>query len=132
VWWGGGLGDGTKERLEDTLQIALRWHQQYCDNHLLDGKLKMMAMKNADAIRVFWDVLVAYIDNKYAMLNSYKLQSKHIMLLLSNQIIQICDNVFEARGNVASVDLNNKGAATACYAWVTLQALNCMAGYCRD
>jgi hypothetical protein len=51
---------------------------------------------------------------------------------LLNQIIQICDNMFEARGNTSSVDLENKGAAAARYAWVTLQALHCMAGYHWD
>jgi hypothetical protein len=66
------------------------------------------------------------------MLNSFTLLLKHIMLLLSNQIVQICDDVFELQGNAASVDLNNKGATVACFAWVTLQALHCMAGYRLD
>ncbi len=36
------------------------------------------------------------------------------------------------RGNAGSVDLKNKGVTVDCFAWVTLQALNCMAGYCWD
>ncbi len=132
VWQGGGLGDGSKEHLEDTLQIALRHHEQYCKDHLPDEEVRTMALKTAEATCVFWSALVAYINNEYAMLNSFKLQSKHIMLLLLNQIVQICDEVFEARGNATSVDLKNKGAAAARYAWVTLQSLHCMTEYSQD
>jgi hypothetical protein len=132
AWRGNNIGNSTKERLEDTLQIAIKRHQQYCNNHLTNGELKTMALKTVDTTRIFWAALVAYINDEYAMLCLFNLLTKHIMLLLSNQVVQICNNVFEVRGNAGSVDLKNKGVTGARFAWVTLQALNCMAGYCWD
>jgi hypothetical protein len=85
----------------------IKKHMQYCNNHLPNSELKTIASKTTDTMRNFWAALVAYIDNKYTMLCSFNLPAKHIMLLLSNQVVQICNNVFEVRGNAGSVNLEN-------------------------
>jgi hypothetical protein len=76
--------------------------------------------------------LVAYLDNKYSLLESFKLVAKHVLLLLSNQIIQICDNIFEYRSSAANVDLSNTGATATRFAWVSLKAIGCMTGYLKE
>ncbi len=45
----------------------------------------------------FWHALVAYLDDEYSMLTSCNLLPKHILLLLSNQVVQICDDLFDYR-----------------------------------
>jgi hypothetical protein len=94
--------------------------------------LKSMALKTADIATSFWMSLVAYLDDKYSLLESFKLVVKHVLLLLSNQIVQICDNIFEYRSNASNVDLGNMGATAAQFAWVSLQAIGCMNGYLRE
>jgi hypothetical protein len=56
-----------------------------------------------------------------------------ILLLLSNQVVQICDNVFKLRSTSLNVDLVNieEGAAVQ-FAWVTLQAHRMMQGHLQD
>jgi hypothetical protein len=94
AWHGGGQGDGMKERLGDSLQMA---------DHIQNPNIQAMAIKTANATRVFWSMMVAYINDECALLLSFKLKPAHIMLLLSNQIVQICDDILEAWGNAASV-----------------------------
>jgi hypothetical protein len=132
AWQGIGAGDGNKERLTDMLQNAVQNHQQYCKVFLPDGNLKTMALKTADISRSFWMSPVAYLDNKYSLLESFKLIAKPMLLLLSNQIVQICDNIFEYRSNASNVDMGNMGAAAARFAWVSLQAIGCMNGYLKE
>ncbi len=91
-----------------------------------------MALKTADISTSFWMSLVAYLDDEYSLLESFKLVAKHVLLLLSNQIVQICDNIFEYRSNASNVDLGNMGAAAVRFARVSLQAIGCMNGYLRE
>ena len=126
------MGDGYKEHLTDMLQIAVQNHQQYCEDFLPDGDLKSMALKTADVSRLFWMSLVAYLNDKYSLLESFKLVAKHVLLLLSNQIVQICDDIFKYRSNASNVDLSNTGAVAARFAWVSLQAIGCMTGYLKE
>ena len=53
-------------------------------------------------------------------------------MLLSNQVIQICDNLFELRSTASEVDSSNKLAAAAQYACVTLQSLSVMESYLKN
>jgi hypothetical protein len=131
AWRGNGAGNGYKERLTDMLQIAVWNHQQYCEDYLLDGNLKSVALKTADISKSFWMSLVAYLDDEYSLLESFKLVMKHVLLLLSNQIVQICDDIFEYWSNASNVDLGNMGAPVARFAWVSLQAIGCMNGYLK-
>ncbi len=91
-----------------------------------------MALKTADISKSFWMSLVAYLDNEYSLLESFKLVVKHVLLLLSNQIVQICDDIFEYKSNASNVDLGNMGAVAARFAWVSLQAISCMNGYLKE
>ena len=54
AWKGNGLGGtGVKVCLEATMAIAIRRHRQYCDEAFPDGELKELALKSAEATRVF-------------------------------------------------------------------------------
>jgi hypothetical protein len=94
AWRGDGAGYGNKQHLMDTLAIVVCRHRQYCEDYLPEGEMRAMALRTADAANTFWERLVAYIDNKYSLLASFKLLPKHILLLLSNQVVKICDDIF--------------------------------------
>ncbi len=66
------------------------------------------------------------------MLSSFNLPPKQTLLLLSNQVVHICDDLFEFRNQAKGVDVSNRVATATRYAWVTLQALGCMDGYMRE
>ena len=91
-----------------------------------------MALRTAEAASTFWERLVAYVDDEYSSLMSFHLLAKHVLLLLSNQVVQICDDIFEFCGNAANVDITERAAAAARFAWVTLQAQNFMSAYHKD
>ncbi len=131
AWRGNGTGNEYRERLTDMLQITVQNHQQYCEDYLPDGDLKSMALKTADISKSFWMSLVAYLDDEYSLLESFKLVAKHVLLLLSNQIVRICDDIFEYRSNASNVDQGNMGAVAARFAWVSFQAIGCMNGYLK-
>jgi hypothetical protein len=61
--------------------------------------MKAMALRTADTANTFWERLVVYINDEYSLLVSFKLLTKHILLLLSNQVVQICDDIFEFQSN---------------------------------
>ncbi len=65
-------------------------------------------------------------------MSSFKLNSKHILLLLSNQIVQMCNDIYKFCSNGERVDVTDHAMAAACFAWVTLQAHTCMRGYLKD
>jgi hypothetical protein len=132
AWQGDGSGDGNKQRLTDTLAIAIRPHQVYCKDNYMDPEMKAMALRTTDTANTFWERLVAYIDDEYSLLASFKLLPKHILLLLSNQVVQICDDIFEFWRNASNVDISERGPAAAQFAWVSLQAQNCMVGYLKE
>jgi hypothetical protein len=134
TWMGNGLGgDGVRNRLDATLATAIWCHQQYCEDNFPDGDLKSLALRTADATRVFWSKLGTYIDNEHLALTLFDLISKHILLLLSNQVVQICKDLFKLCCMASNIDvMNNKGVAAARYAWVTLQAHRVMEGYLTD
>jgi hypothetical protein len=110
----------------------MRRHQVYCDNNYTDPEMKAMALRTSDAANTFWEHLVAYIDDEYSLLASFKLLPKHILLLLSNQVVQICNNIFEFRSNASNVDISECGPAVARFAWVSLQVQHCMVGYLKE
>jgi hypothetical protein len=63
------------------------------------------------------------------MLATFNLDKKQILLLLSNQIVQILEDIYEVRCTAAHTDLANRPAAGIRFAWVTLQAHSVMAAY---
>ncbi len=65
------------------------------------------------------------------MLLSFNMLEKNICLLMSNQVVQICDNMAELHSNACNVAADSM-EVDARYAWVTLQQLfNCMEGYLK-
>ncbi len=91
-----------------------------------------MAIKTAKFTLLFWNALVAYINDEYTLLVFFKLLPKHVLLLLLNQIVQICDNIFEFRNKAANVNLLSPLPAATRFVWVTLQVLGTMEGYLWD
>ncbi len=63
---------------------------------------------------------------------SFKLLPKHILLLLSNQVVQICHDIFEFWSNATNVDISKRGPAAARFAWFSLQVQHFMAGYLKE
>jgi hypothetical protein len=133
VWHeNGGGGDGVKVRLSDMMQNAVRCHCHYCEDFVPEGKMQAMALKTANASSRFWMNLAYYIEDEYSFLLSFNLDSKHILLLLSNQIVQMCDDIHKFRRSAANVDVMDRAMAAARFAWVMLQAHTCMNGYLED
>ena len=98
------MGDGQKEKLTADLQWAVQSHRTYCEAYLPEGPLREAAIKTAKVTMLFWTSLVAYIEDKYTLLMAFKLLPKHVLLLLSNQVVQICDDMFEFRNCTTNVD----------------------------
>jgi hypothetical protein len=73
------------------------------------------------------------ISKEYFLVALFKLPPTHILFLLSNQVVQICNDIFEYWSNAPNVEVSKQGTAAAYCAWVTLQAQqNCMSGYLRE
>lgn len=131
-WRGNGMGDGFKERLLNQLQHAVQSHAAYCEDYLPDGPLRQAALRTAQVTQHFFQTLAAYLDDELSMLSSFNLPAKQTLLLLSNQVVHICDDLFEFRNQAKGVDVSNKAICATRYAWVTLQALGCMENYLRE
>jgi hypothetical protein len=129
AWRGTIMGNGQKERMTSDLQMAVSFHRQYCLDFVPEGILQETAIKTVEYTMQFWNALAAYIEDEYTLLLSFKLLPKHVLLLLSNQVVQICNDMFEFRNCANNVDLQNPLAMMTRYAWVTLQALGTMEGY---
>jgi hypothetical protein len=132
IWHGNGMGDGFKERLSSQLNNAIESHMRYCEDYVPDGPVRAAALKSAQATFVFFHTMVAYLDDELAMLTSFNLPPKQTLLLLSNQVVQICEDLFEFRNHPTSVDILNRVATAIRYGWVTLQSQGCMSAYLRD
>jgi hypothetical protein len=91
-----------------------------------------MALKTAEALMRFWHSFVTYLDDEYSMLTSFNLLPKHILLLLSNQVVQICDELFEYCNKAMTTDILNQLARTSRFGWVMLQAHGCMESYLKE
>jgi len=132
LWRGNGMGDGYKATLTKALEGAVERHRTYCNDQLPAGVVLEMALKTAERTLRFWHSFVAYLDEEYSMLTSFNLLPKHILLLLSNQVIQICDDISEFRCKAVTTDISNPLATSARFCWVTLQAHGCMEAYLKD
>ena len=55
--------------------------------------------------------LAACIDNEFLMLESYKLAAKQILLLLSNQLVQIFEDIAEKRTPAGNTEISNRPRA---------------------
>jgi hypothetical protein len=89
AWHGTIMGDGQKECLTSDLQMAVSRHQHYCVDFVPEGILRETAIKTAEFTLQFWNALAAYIEDEYTLLLSFKLLPKHVLLLLSNQVVPL-------------------------------------------
>lgn len=131
LWRGGGVGDGIKERLLDSLRIAVDHQRVYCEDTIPPGTVRDHAIRSAEFTRDFFHAFVVHIEDEITMLTSYGLGENQVMLLMSNQLMQVCDDLFEYRHAAINVDPTNRSDTAARYAWVTLQALGKMAEYLK-
>jgi hypothetical protein len=128
AWRGNGMGDGSKEKLLDQLQYAVKSHASYCEDYLPDGLVRQVALRTAQATQHFFQTMASYLDEELTMLTSFDLPAKQTLLLLSQQVVHICDDLFEFRNQAKGVDVSNRASTATRYAWVSLQALGCMEG----
>ena len=132
LWWGNGMGDGYKSTLTKALEGAVERHHTYCNDQVPVGAVHDMALKTAEYMMWFWHSFVAYLDDKFSMLMSFNLLPKHILLLLSNQVVQICDDISDFHNKAVTTDISNPLAMASWFGWVTLQAHGCMESYLKD
>jgi hypothetical protein len=132
LWRGNGMGDGYKATLTKALDGAVERHRTYCNDQVPPGVVRDMALKTSEATMRFWHSFVAYLDEEYSMLTSFNLLPKHILLLLSNHVVQICDDISDLRNKAVTTDISNQLASTCRFGWVTLQAHGCMESYLKD
>jgi hypothetical protein len=127
----GHAGDGFKETLTRMVNHACANHLQYLTDAELPDELRSLALKTAELARQWWMDLATYVDNEYLMLESYRLAPKQILQLLSNQMVQIFEDIADRRVPAGNTDISNRPKAAVRYAWATLQAHAVMAAY-RD
>ncbi len=113
LWRGNGMGDGYKATLTKALDSAVERHRTYCNDQVHPGVVRDMALKTAEHTMRFWHSFVAYLDEEYSMLMSFKLLPKHILLLLSNHVEQICDNISDFRNKAVTTDISNQLASAS-------------------
>ena len=126
------MGDGYKATLTKALDGAVERHRTYCNDQVPPGVVRDMALKTAEQTMRFWHSFVAYLDEEYSMLTSFNLLPKHILLLLSHHVVQICDDISDLRNKAVTTDISNQLASASRFGWVTLQAHGCMEGYLKD
>ena len=119
-WKGNGhAGDGSKDIITQMVEQACANHRQYLDDAGLPDELRSLALKTAELARLWWIL----------MLESDQLAAKQILLLLSNQLVQIFEDLAEKRTPAGNTEISNRPKATVRYAWATLQAHSVMAAY---
>jgi hypothetical protein len=128
LWQRNGMGDGYKSTLTEALKGAVERHCTYCNDQVPVGVVRNVALKTAEDTIRFWHSFTAYLDDKYSMLTSFHLLPKHILLLLLNQMVQICDDILEFRSKAVTTDISNPLATASRFGWVTLQAHGCLEG----
>ena len=129
-WKGNGhAGDGYKDTITRMIEQACANHRQYLDDAGLPDELRNLALTTAKLSQSWWMDLASYLDNEFLMLESYKLGAKQILLLLSNQMVQIFEDLAEKRVPAGNTEIANRPKATVRYAWATLQAHSVMAAY---
>jgi hypothetical protein len=94
---------------------------------LQDG-FEKHALKSGQQSQDFWQQLSAYIEDQILLLMSLKLSEKNICLLMSHQVVQVCNDLYKYRHNASNTGPMNLESA-ARFSWVTLQALSCMDSY---
>ena len=120
------MGDGIHDQLLADMRSAATNHAQYCHDHLPEGKLRSLAIRTGTETLAFFISLVGYIEAEITTLGNLNIQDSHILLLLSNQVVRMCDDIHEIRTHGSRCSLDNLPLAAAKFASVTLRALACM------
>ena len=95
-------------------------------DHLPEGKLWSMVIRTGNDTNALFISMVGYIEVEITTLGNLNIQDNHILLLLSNQVVRMCDNIHEIRTHGSRSALDNLPLAAAHFASVTLWALTCM------
>lgn len=124
TWRGRGVGDGAREHLLASLRLSVQRQKRYCEDNLQAGIVRETAIQTGAyterALTAFFNML----DDQISMLHSLGLKEKQYMLLVTHEMLHMCDELFKFRQMAVNVDYGNKAATAARYAWVTLQALS--------
>ena len=120
------MGDGIRDQLLVDMRSAVANHAQYCRDHLPEGTLRSMAIQTGNETSAFFTSMVGYIEAEITTLGNLSIQDSHILLLLSNQVVRMCDDIHEIRTHGSRTSLDNLPLAAARFASVTLRALGCM------
>ena len=115
AWHGNGRGDGHRERLYKDSRMAVKSHTHYCRDFLPSGPTQDLAIRTGKATSNFFYGLAVYIKDELAMFEKHKLDKKEALILMSSQVVQICDR----RHDASLVDLENRAATGSRYAWVS-------------
>jgi hypothetical protein len=103
AWRGNGLGDGYKEKLTEGVTQAIHGHKKYCKDFVPKGWLRDHALRSGQYTQYFWQILSAYIEEEISMLLPFNMLEKNICLLMSNQVVQVCDDLAELHSNARNV-----------------------------
>ncbi len=125
------MGDGTRERILTDIRGAVANHRQYCLDTLPDSPLRDLAIQTGEDTGLFYQNLFNYVDQELHNLTTINIKTEHILLLLSNQLVRMCDDMHAVRSSGSSVRLDNLPAAATRLAWVSLQAVMCMESYSK-
>ncbi len=107
---------------------VVRAHKKYCEDHILEGWLQEHALKSGQFTERFWMTLASYIKDEVILLQTFSLPERSICLLMSHQLIQMCDDISVFQTNARNAGFDSPKARVR-YAWVGLQALQCIDGY---
>ena len=91
------MGDGVRDQLLSDIRSAVANHAQYCRDHLPEGKFRAMAIQTGNETLAFFIAMVGYIEAEITTLGNLNIQPSHILLLLSNQVVRMCDDIHEIR-----------------------------------
>ena len=125
------MGDGIRDQLLADIRSATTNHAQYCRDNLPEGKFRALALQTGSETLAFFIALVGYIEAEITTLGNLNIPTSHILLLLSNQIVRMCDDIHEIRTHGSRTSLDNHPLAAARFACVTLRALGCMGTFAK-
>lgn len=125
------MGDGIRNQLLAEIRGATSNHTQYCQDHLPESKFWAMAIQMGSETLAFFIALVGYIKAEITTLGNLNIQHSHILLLLSNQVVRMCDDIHDIRTHGLQTSVDNHPLAVARFACVTLRALRCMSTFAK-
>ena len=125
------MGDGRRERILTDVRNAARAHRQYCMDYLPASPLRDLAIKTGEDTVMFYQDLFSYIDQELTNLDTINIKPEHVLLLLSNQVVRLGDDLHALRAFGANIRLDNLPVAATRLAWFSLQAMTCMGTYSK-